>query len=176
MNEQELEQLKYPIGRFKNPENFTPEFLEKLHSIIENFPENLRREVINLTDNQLDTPYRENGWTVRQVASLCRQSYQQYFAFQIGFNRGKPTIKPYFEDRFAELSDSKNFPIEASLQILDGTHKRWTAILKSLSEKDLQKRLFILNTTKNLLYKPILQSTLGIAIIIWRILLRLKKE
>jgi hypothetical protein len=103
---------------------------------------------------------------VRQVASLCRQSYQQYFAFQIGFNRGKPTIKPYFEDRFAELSDSKNFPIEASLQILDGTHKRWVAILKSLSEKDLQKRLFILNTTKNLLYKPILQSTLGIAIII----------
>ena len=140
MNEQELEQLKYPIGRFKNPENFTPEFLENCISVIENFPENLRREVINLSDNQLDTPYRENGWTVRQVVHHCADSHiNSILRFKLALTEEKPTIKPYFEDRFAELADSKNFPIEASLQILEGTHKRWVAILKSLSDEDLQK-------------------------------------
>ena len=75
MNEQELEQLKYPIGRFKNSENFTPEFLENCISTIENFPAKLKKEVDNLSENQLNTPYRENGWTVRQVVHHCADSH-----------------------------------------------------------------------------------------------------
>lgn len=140
MNEQELEQLKYPIGRFKKPENFSQKFLENCISIIENFPEKLKKEVENLTDNQLDTTYRENGWTIRQVIHHCADSHiNSILRFKLALTEEKPTIKPYFEDRFAELADSKNFPIDASLQMLEGTHKRWTTLLKDLSEEDLQK-------------------------------------
>ena len=93
MNKQELEQLKYPIWRFKNPENFTPEFLENCISIIENFPENLRREVINLTDNQLDTPYRENGWTIRQVVHHCADSHiNSILRFKLALEKYKSLI------------------------------------------------------------------------------------
>ena len=140
MNEQELEQLKYPIGRFKKPEAFTQDFLNNAISIIEDFPEKLRKETENLTEIQLDTPYRENGWTIRQVVHHCADSHiNSIIRFKLALTEDKPTIRPYFEDRFAELIDSKNSPIEASLQMLEGTHKRWVALLKSLSEEDLQK-------------------------------------
>lgn len=140
MNEQELEQLKYPIGRFKKPEAFTPEFLANAIATIENFPGKLRKETENLSDAQLDTPYRENGWTIRQVVHHCADSHlNSILRFKLALTEDKPTIKPYFEDRFSELPDSKTFPIEASLQMLEGTHKRWVALLKSFSEEDLQK-------------------------------------
>ncbi len=140
MNEQELEQLKYPIGRFTKPEAFTPEFLEKAIATIESFPEKLKKETQNLSEEQLDTPYRENGWTIKQVVHHCADSHiNSIIRFKLALTEDKPTIRPYFEDRFAELTDSKNFPIEASLQMLEGTHKRWVALLKSLSEEDLQK-------------------------------------
>ena len=125
MNEQELEQLKYPIGRFTKPEAFTPEFLENAIATIESFPEKLKKETENLSDEQLDTPYRENGWTIRQVVHHCADSHiNSIIRFKLALTEDKPTIRPYFEDRFAELTDSKNFPIEASLQMLEGTHKR----------------------------------------------------
>lgn len=140
MNKQTLEQLKYPIGRFKKPEIISKEYLQNCISIIENFPEKLKSEVGQLTDKQLDTSYRENGWTIRQVIHHCADSHiNSILRFKLALTEENPTIKPYFEDRFAELKDSRNFPIEASLQILEGTHKRWTALLKSLSEEDLQK-------------------------------------
>lgn len=140
MNEQELEQLKYPIGRFKKPEAFTNEFLKSAISIIDSFPEELKQKTEHLTDDQLDTPYRENGWTIRQVVHHCADSHiNSIIRFKLALTEEKPTIKPYFEDRFAELPDSKDFPIEASLQILAGTHKRWVALLKSLSDEDLEK-------------------------------------
>lgn len=140
MNEQELELLKYPIGRFKKPEAFTPEFLESAISIINLFPEKLRKVTENLTETQLDTPYRENGWTIRQVVHHCADSHiNSITRFKLALTEDKPTIRPYFEDRFAELIDSKKLPIESSLQMLEGTHKRWVALLKSLSEEDLQK-------------------------------------
>lgn len=140
MNKQTLEQLKYPIGRFKKPEIISKEYLQNCISIIENFPEKLKSEVGQLTDKQLDTSYRENGWTIRQVIHHCADSHiNSILRFKLALTEENPTIKPYFEDRFAELTDSRNFPIEASLQILEGTHKRWTALLKSLSEEDLQK-------------------------------------
>lgn len=140
MNEQELEDLKYPIGRFKKPENFTQSFITDSIAVIANFPGILKKEVENLTEQQLDTPYREDGWTVRQVVHHCADSHMNsLLRFKWALTEEKPTIKPYFEDRFALLPDAIHFPIDASLQILEGTHKRWIAILESLSAEDLQK-------------------------------------
>lgn len=140
MNEKELEQLRFPIGKFNKPENFTREYLESCISVIENFPNKLNIEIKNLSEDQLDTPYRENGWTIRQVIHHCADSHiTSITRFKLALTEENPSIKPYFEDKFAELADSKNFPIEASLQMLEGTHKRWTALLKSLTEQDLEK-------------------------------------
>ena len=102
---------------------------------------------------------QENGWTVRQVVHHCADSHlNSILRFKLALTEEKPTIKPYFEDRFAELIDSKNFPIEASLQILDGTHKRWTAILKSLSDEDLQKTFIPVSYTHLDVYKRQLET------------------
>jgi hypothetical protein len=138
-----LEEMKYPIGRFKMPDLAAPESLGKYISDIELFPARLRAEVENLTDEQLDTPYRLDGWTIRQVVNHCADSHMNgLIRHKLLLTEDKPTIKPYLENLWAELSDSKSMPIESALQILFGVHKRWTVMLKSLSKDDL-KRIYI---------------------------------
>jgi hypothetical protein len=138
-----LEELKYPIGKFKKHDTITSEMLRKFIADIESFPKRLRAEVENLTDEQLDTPYRPNGWIIRQVVNHCADSHMNGFIrHKLLLTENKPTIKPYFENLWAELPDSKSMPIESALQILDGGHKRWTVLLKSLGQDDL-KRIYI---------------------------------
>ena len=138
-----LEEMKFPIGQFKMPDLVTPEIIGKYITDIESFPKRLRAEVENLTDEQLDTPYRPDGWTIRQVVNHCADSHMNGLArLKLALTEDKPTIKPYFENRWAELADSKTIPIEPALLILDGLHNRWAILLKALSEDDL-KRIYI---------------------------------
>lgn len=135
-----IEALRYPIGEFKKPEKLTSEILGKYISDIESFPKRLRPEVENLTDEQLDTPYRPDGWTIRQVVNHCADSHMNaLIRFKLAITEDQPTIKPYFEKRWAELADSKTMTIEPALLILDGLHKRWTVLLESFSEDDLKR-------------------------------------
>jgi len=136
-----LENLKYPIGKFIKPHAITQEIVLNWISEIEAFPSILNIEVIHLNNEQLDTPYRPNGWTIRQVVHHCADSHMNSFIrFKLTLTEDIPTIKPYYEDRWAELIDSKTLPIEHSLIILKGLHSRWTSLLKSLSEIDLERK------------------------------------
>lgn len=138
-----IEQLKYPIGKFKKPDLFSKE-LTLLHiKDIEEFPSKIKNAVSGLNNAQLDTPYREEGWTIRQVVHHCADSHMNSFTrFKLALTEDNPTIKPYFEERWAELADSKSLPVEASLKMIEGLHFRWVVLLKSLTEADL-KRSFI---------------------------------
>jgi uncharacterized damage-inducible protein DinB len=139
----DLEQLKYPIGKFKMPADFTSESINAFISDIEKFPSLLRKEVEALNDEQLDTPYRPEGWTIRQVVNHCADSHMNSLTrFKLALTEDNPTIKPYFEERWAELADSKIMPIHAALNMLEGLHIRWVVLLKSMTSADFGKTFF----------------------------------
>lgn len=136
----DLEQLKFPIGNFTKPEFFTKELLNFFITDIESFPERLKNEIANFTEQQLDTPYRPGGWTIRQVVHHCADSHMNsIIRFKLALTEERPTIKPYLEDKWAELPDYK-LPIAPSLQLLEGLHFRWTVLLKSFNEADLKRK------------------------------------
>jgi hypothetical protein len=136
----DLETLKYPIGHFVKPAHFTLEIISKCISDIETFPMRLRMETAHLSQEQLDTQYRPQGWTIRQVVHHCADSHMNsIIRFKLTLTEDKPTIKPYHEERWAELADSRTLPIGPSLQLLEGLHARWVVLLKSLTEEELHK-------------------------------------
>lgn len=137
------QELKYPIGIYSKPQEITQELLSEYILAISTFPEKLKNEVHNLTDSQLDTPYRLGGWTLRQVVHHCADSHMNSLVrFKLALTEDNPTIKPYYEDRWAELADSKSMPFEASLKMIEGIHARWTVLLTSLSERELSRTFF----------------------------------
>jgi hypothetical protein len=139
MTPEELEKLRFPVGPFVVPQNMTEQQLNQCISDIETFPGKLRKETEHLTDDQLDTVYRPDGWTIKQVVHHCADSHMNSFMrFKLTLTEDTPTVKPYFEDRWAELVDSA-MPIEPSLRMIEGIHQRWVAILRSLSTIDLKK-------------------------------------
>jgi uncharacterized damage-inducible protein DinB len=100
----------------------------------------MRAAVARLTDEQLDTPYRDGGWTVRQVVHHVPESHlNSYVRFKLALTEHEPTIKPYFEDRWAELEDARTAPIELSLNLLDAVHGRWVWFLRSLKPTDFER-------------------------------------
>lgn len=138
-----LEQLKYPLGKFKKPEIITRDILEKWISEISTFPTRLMAEVLQLTDQQLDTEYRPEGWTIRQVVHHCADSHMNSLTrLKLALTEDQPTIKPYFEERWAELADTRNMPIEPSIKMIEGIHQRWTVLLNHLTDEQLG-RIFI---------------------------------
>lgn len=132
--------LRFPIGHFQKPDVITPQIVQNWITEIAAFPEQLIKEVTGLTDEQLNTPYRPDGWTIRQVVHHCADSHMNsLIRFKLALTEDTPTIKPYFEDRWAELVDSKTMPVEPALKTLEGIHARWVVLLNSLSEVDLSK-------------------------------------
>lgn len=129
--------LRFPIGKF-DPAAY-PSRTENIN-MIASLPALLRSAVDGLTEDQLDTPYRPEGWTLRQtvhhiadshINSLCR--------FKLALTEDEsPTIKPYMEDRWAELADSK-LPVDVSLAIIDGVHTRWVELLKNMTDEDYER-------------------------------------
>lgn len=143
MTEIELEKLKFPIGKFVKPATITGDVLEKWIDTISTFPERLTKEVRNLADNHLDTPYRPGGWTIRQVVHHCADSHMNSLTrLKLALTEDQPTIKPYLEDRWAELADSKSMPIGPSLKMIEGIHERWVVVLRN-STDELYQRTFI---------------------------------
>ncbi|MES2748245.1 MAG: putative metal-dependent hydrolase [Bacteroidota bacterium] len=135
-----LEELRYPIGRFEAPKTYTAELLADAIQTIEAFPNRLQLEVSHLNENQLNTPYRHDGWTIRQVVHHCADSHMNCFVrLKWTLTENNPTIKFYFENLWSEGIDNTSMPITPSLQLLEGLHFRLAFVMKSLSESDLEK-------------------------------------
>jgi uncharacterized damage-inducible protein DinB len=135
-----MSDLKYPVGKFSPVAQPDAAQMEGWLTVIEETPAKLRNAVSGLTADQLDTPYREGGWTVRQVIHHVADSHMQsYSRFRFALTEHEPTIKPYDEAAWAELPDAKTAPVEISLSLLDALHYRWMVLLRSLDEGALAK-------------------------------------
>lgn len=136
----ELDHLKFPIGKFSHPGMYSVSLLNSFINDIAVFPQQLKHEVTHLSDEQLDTAYRPDGWSIRQVVHHCADSHiNSYTRFKLTLTETTPVIKPYWEDRWAELNDSRSMPISPSIQLLEGLHTRWTVLLRSLSAEDYER-------------------------------------
>ena len=132
---------RYPIGNYAPPQNVTPALRQEAIDAIAEAPSKLRAAVTGLNDAQLDTAYREGGWTVRQVAHHVPDSHMNaYVRFRLALTEDRPTIKPYEQARWAELVDAKSAPIAMSLSLLDSLHDRWVRLLRSLTPADYARK------------------------------------
>jgi hypothetical protein len=130
------ELLKYPTGKFKPPVSYTQEDLRTWITIIKEFPGRLRHAIMGLNEQQLDTPYRLGGWTLRQVVHHVADSHMQsVMRFKWALTEDAPTIKPYEEADWALLPDYR-MPVEPSLRLLEGLHQRWVALLETFTEEE----------------------------------------
>jgi len=135
----ELDDLRYPVGRFAPPASSMPGVRAVHIQTLRLLPERLRAAVKDLGDFQLDTSYREGGWTVRQVVHHVADSHaNSYMRFKLALTEDWPTIKPYDEVAWANLVDSR-LPVEVSLDLIEALHRRWVALLESLFDEDFQR-------------------------------------
>jgi hypothetical protein len=133
--------LRYPIGKFSWSGPSTHEQRARFMEEIAATPERMRSAVAGLTDVQLETPYRDGGWTVRQVVHHVPDSHMNsYIRFKLALTEHEPTIKPYDEAKWAEMEDARNLAISPSLKLLEGLHERWVSLLRSLSEADVLRQ------------------------------------
>jgi uncharacterized damage-inducible protein DinB len=137
-----MEDLRYPVGRFQRPDSLSSAERRDAIGIITAMPANLRAAVRGLSDSQFDTPYRPDGWTVRQVVHHVPDSHANAFIrFKLALTEDTPTIKPYDEAAWATLEDARTTPIETSLSLVDGLHDRWVRILNAMSPSDFERKL-----------------------------------
>jgi hypothetical protein len=133
--------LRYPIGEFDRNFELSPEARRERIQTLRDLPATLASAVNGLTEKQLDSEYRPGGWTVRQVAHHVPDSHANaLIRFKLALTEDAPTIRPYYEDRWAELGDAK-LPVDVSLKLIEGIHERWTALLESMSEDDYQRKV-----------------------------------
>ncbi|MBI2421271.1 MAG: putative metal-dependent hydrolase [Candidatus Hydrogenedentes bacterium] len=131
---------RYPIGRFDRGQEITPEKLAGWKDDVAALPAQLRAAVAGLNDAQLDTPYREDGWTLRQVVHHLADSHMNaYIRFKLALTEESPTIKPYFEERWAEQQEARTAPIDVSLDLIDALHARWSMALRNMSDPDFNR-------------------------------------
>jgi DinB family protein len=132
---------RYPIGRFSPDQIPTPDSRNRHIEQIAGLPGRMRRAVAGLQDQQLNTPYRDGGWTVRQVVHHVSDSHlNAYIRFKWALTENAPTIKAYDEHSWAGLKDSELTPVEVSLNLLESLHARWSVLLRSMSAEDFQRR------------------------------------
>jgi uncharacterized damage-inducible protein DinB len=131
---------RFPLGKFHFDGPPTEDQRTQLIVSIEQTPTALGTAVKDLSPQQLDTPYREGGWTVRQVTHHVPDSHMNaYVRFKLALTEDEPTIKPYAEDRWAQLADTQSTPVEVSLALLDSLHRRWVRLLQSLKPEDWKR-------------------------------------
>jgi hypothetical protein len=125
---------RYPIGKFSFEGSLSDGQKAKFLDDVEQTPARMRAAVQGLTDKQLDTPYRDGGWTVRQVVHHVPDSHMNsYVRFKLALTEEEPTIRPYLENLWAELPEAKTAPIEISLTLLESLHKRWMMALRGIA-------------------------------------------
>jgi uncharacterized damage-inducible protein DinB len=132
---------RYPVGKFEWPGPSTDTDRKKFIQQLDEAPGKLRAAVKGLSDPQLDTPYREGGWTVRQVVHHLPDSHMNaYIRFKLALTEDQPTIKPYDQELWAKLPDA-TAPIEPSLALFDSLHRRFVTLLKSMGPADFLRSL-----------------------------------
>ena len=130
---------RYPIGKFDLNITVTKEMRSDFIKTIETIPSQLKKEVENLSEQQLNTPYRDGGWTVRQVIHHLPDSHiNSYVRFKLALTEDNPQIKTYEEHLWAELPDSFNTQIDVSLNLLESLHNRWAILLRSLTDEQFE--------------------------------------
>ncbi len=133
---------RYPVGKFQKLPSISDEQRKEYIRQIAEAPGKLRVAVAKLSEQQLDTPYREGGWTVRQVVHHLSDSHMNsYVRFKLAMTEQEPTIKPYNEKLWAELTDARTLPVEFSLTLLESLHERWVLFLLSMTSLDFAKTL-----------------------------------
>ncbi|MFM6954361.1 MAG: YfiT family bacillithiol transferase [Sphingobacteriaceae bacterium] len=140
---QDIEQLKYPLGRYQPSEDISPAQLAAWVEELATFPSHLRAVAEGLSEEQLDTPYRPEGWTLRQVIHHLADSHMNaYIRFKLAVTEEHPIIKPYSEKLWAECAEGASGPIVVSLDLLEALHWRWVLFLKTLSPADFERTYF----------------------------------
>jgi len=133
---------RYPIGKFELPATIDAAMTKEWVDTIAALPGELAKAVAGLDAAQLATPYRDGGWTVRQVVHHLPDSHMNaYIRCKLAATEDGPTIRPYEEGEWAELADGRDAPVEVSLQLLDALHRRWVLFLRSLSDVQLERTL-----------------------------------
>jgi len=134
---------RYPVGKFNRPAAaLTPDERRELVQQIAATPARMREAVAGLSESQLDTPYRDGGWTVRQVVHHVPDSHMNaYTRVKLALTEEQPTIKPYDEAAWAKLNDVRDTPIETSLILLETLHQRWDTILRAMTDADFERTL-----------------------------------
>ena len=136
----DLDNLRYPIGKYCPPEVIDKDQRALWIRELDDLPGRLRREVVDLDDPHLDTPYREGGWTARQVVHHVADSHiNSYARFRLALTEDTPAIKAYEEAAWAELKDAKSAQVELSLVLLDALHRRWVILLRSMTDADFAR-------------------------------------
>jgi len=134
-----MEDLRYPIGKYE-PQPFSQKQLEQWLIDIQFLPQHLENAVLNLDEQHLNTPYRPEGWTLRQVVHHVADSHSNaYIRFKLGLTEDNPTIKPYDENAWAKLNDTAVVPINVSLTLLHALHTRWMAVLKAIKPEEWER-------------------------------------
>jgi uncharacterized damage-inducible protein DinB len=134
--------LRYPIGEFEWEGELTEEKRRQYINDIAEMPAKLRAAVAGLTEAQLDTPYRDGGWTVRQVVHHLADSHMNAFVrLKLALTEDRPTVKTYDQELWAETPDAKSAPAELSLALVEGLHQRWVIALRQMSVADFARQL-----------------------------------
>lgn len=134
--------LRYPVGRFRIDEDISESDYPRLIAEIAETPGALRSAVAGLSRDQLETPYRPGGWTVKQVVHHLPDSHMNaYVRFKLALTEDEPSIKAYDEAKWAELSDSQRVPIDVSLDLLDSLHMRWVALMRAMDPASFRRGL-----------------------------------
>jgi len=133
---------RYPVGKYERRDTLTSDERAALIEAIAETPRRMREAVGGLTAAQLETPYRDGGWTLRQVVHHVPDSHlNAYCRFKLALTEDGPTIRPYDEAKWAELHDSVDTPIETSLTLLESLHDRWMRLLRSMKDDDFGRTL-----------------------------------
>ena len=135
-----MDDLRYPIGRFQMPPTVQAAEREPLIVAVESAPRELMKVVAGLSEVQLETPYRPEGWTVRQVVHHLADSHMNaYVRFRLALTEDEPTIKPYHEAAWADLSDARTGPIDVSLTLLSALHSRGVALMRGMTPEQWER-------------------------------------
>lgn len=140
---QDLEKLKYPIGKYIPPTPITNDHIQLWINDLADLPTSIEKATADLNHAQLETPYRPGGWTVRQVVHHLADSHiNAYTRFRLAMTENNPTVRPYYEDRWANLADAKSADIKLSITILKAVHERLVVFLKDLTYTDFSRTYF----------------------------------
>jgi uncharacterized damage-inducible protein DinB len=137
------EDLRYPVGQWTWPSEVTAEDCARWIRDIEALPAKLREAVAGLAPEHLDIPYREGGWTIRQIVHHVPESHMNsYIRFKLALTEDNPTVKPYDEALWAKLPDASTAPIDLSLDLADALHKRWGLVLRAMTDGDFARTYY----------------------------------